>query len=54
MIPVLYCNILKNIYIYILLFYFIWWSPFIPSMNLDELLIYRALMSIIIYIYIYC
>ena len=30
------------IYIYILLFFFfIWWSPFIPSRNLDEVFTYN-------------
>ena len=31
------------IYIYIYICFFIWWSPFIPSRNLDEVFTYNHL-----------
>ena len=33
--------IFKCIYIYIVIVIFIWWSPFIPSRNLDEVFTYN-------------
>ena len=37
---------LNYIYIYIVIVIFIWWSPFIPSRNLDEVFTYNHYMAL--------